>query len=125
MKAENIVRGPTASEAKDISVKDKEVLVPLMNPDSEDFTTTYDINEDGKPITYTIKSQQIQEFPLIIAEHIKKHLSTQIMNKRGERKGSNWEDDRRKIINEEISVNLETSLEESPNEPTREDSDGI
>ena len=125
MKAQNIAVGPTAKDAKNISEKQKTTLVPLMNPDSEDFTTTYDINEDGKPVSYTIKSQQIQEFPQIIAEHIKKHLSTQIMNKRGVRKGSNWEDDRRKIINEEITVNLETSIEELPNEPIREDPDGI
>jgi len=65
----------------------------IFNPDIEDFTCSY----GGK--NYTIHALEIETFPYIIAEHIKKHLATHIMNKRGV-KGGNSEETLNKIKKE-------------------------
>lgn len=49
----------------------------IYNPDLEDFTVKY------ADKAYTIKANELQEYPLFIANHIQKHLATHIANKRG------------------------------------------
>lgn len=65
--------------------------IAIYNPDTEDFTKTYDINGDGKPVPFTIHAGEIERFPRIIAEHLKKHLAKHLTFKRGWAK-SNYED---------------------------------
>lgn len=77
--------------------------VPLFNPDNEDFTVTYDINEDGKPLSYTIHAGEIASFEPIIADHVRKHLVNRIVMKRGIK--TNYEDDFKKV-NKELDVTL-------------------
>jgi len=43
--------------------------VGIVNPSSHDFTCTHDSNEDGNPITYTIKSRQGLMLKRFIADH--------------------------------------------------------
>jgi hypothetical protein len=69
----------------------------IYNPDTDDFT----VNFDSKP--YTIKALEIQEFPIHIANHIKKHLANHLLHKRGVK--INPEADLSKIF-EEIEVIL-------------------
>lgn len=51
--------------------------VLIWNTDDKDFSVDY----DGK--TYTIKAKDSVYFKKPIADHIKKHLATEVMNKRG------------------------------------------
>jgi hypothetical protein len=43
-----------------------------------DFTTTYDINEDGRALSFTIHALEAEEFDKPVAEHLKNHLANQI-----------------------------------------------
>ena len=62
---------------------DEKVFV--FNPDIEDFSVKYDINGDGNPVTFTIRSLESEPFEPVIAEHIIKHLATHLLHKRGVR----------------------------------------
>lgn len=55
-------------------------MVGIVNPSSHDFTTTYDSNEDHKPVTYTIKSRQGLMLKRYIADHVSEKLCTQILS---------------------------------------------
>lgn len=73
--------------------------IPVYNPLVTDFTVTYDINEDNKPLEYIARAQEITYFDNeTIANHVKKHLSTAIVNKRGVK--VSWRVDRQKILDE-------------------------
>ncbi len=78
--------------------------VPVYNPDSDDFEITYDINEDKQPKSYILRSREIDYFPPVIADHIKKHLADRLLNKRGVK--TNHSDEHDQIIKEELSVEL-------------------
>lgn len=54
----------------------------LFNPLDEDFTVTYDIYENKQPETYVAKSKEISTFPTTIAQHIKKHLLSKLVEER-------------------------------------------
>lgn len=55
----------------------KQKYIKLYNPDSKDFSVQY----DGE--SYLIHAMEIEEYPEHIANHIKKHLATHLMYKRG------------------------------------------
>jgi hypothetical protein len=74
--------------------------IGVYNPLLKDFTARYDINEDGNPESFTIPALEIGYFKPFLANHIKKHLATKILNERGVQ--TNWEDDYNKVL-EEIS----------------------
>lgn len=73
----------------------------VHNPTKDDFTMKYDINEDNEPVPYTVEAGDIKEFPKIVADHLKKHLATKILNIRGIK--TNHEDEYAAVI-KEISV---------------------
>lgn len=55
-------------------------VVGIINPSSKDFSCTYDSNEDGKPITYTIKSLEGIMLKRYIADHVSMKLCTQMLS---------------------------------------------
>ncbi len=57
--------------------------VTLFNPDTKDFTVTYDINGDGEPLPFTIHAKEYEQFEPVIAEHITKHLARHLVFSRG------------------------------------------
>ena len=82
--------------------------IPVYNPLFADFVVTYDINGDGKPLEFVAKGQGITYFTNeTVAEHVKKHLTTAILNKRGVK--TSWRVDRDKVLKE-------ISLEDMNNE---------
>ena len=83
-----------------LAMEDK---VPVYNPDTEDFTVTYDINGDARPVPFTIHSREIEYFEPVIAKHFRKHLAVHILNKRGVK--TNWQDDL-EAIRKEMEVIL-------------------
>lgn len=78
--------------------------IGIFNPLLTDFSCQYDINGDRQPVTYVVPAGEIfyvdQEF---LANHIKKHLATEIMNNRHVK--TNYVDDYNEVI-KEISVDL-------------------
>lgn len=54
----------------------------LFNPLKRDFSVNYDINGNGKPLTFTARSMTITRFDEPIYDHVKKHLITEILNER-------------------------------------------
>lgn len=60
---------------------DLEKPTTIVNPTSYDFTCTYDLNRDGNPVSYTIKSRESATYPYKIAIHVAKHLTKFIVNK--------------------------------------------
>lgn len=79
--------------------------VYIYNPLDDDFVTTYDINEDALPITFTIPSKQVASFVPIVADHIKNHLAKKIVGVRGT-EHTNYEDAYKKALTE-LEVNLD------------------
>lgn len=68
----------------------------LFNPLPDDFTVSYDSH--GKtPQKYTAYAEKITEFDEGIGEHIRKHLITAILNKRGI---AHYEHNRQEVKNE-------------------------
>lgn len=53
----------------------------IYNPLNENFTTTYDINGDGNPISFTLHAQEIESFETPVALHLAHHLAHQIAQK--------------------------------------------
>jgi hypothetical protein len=95
-----------ATSVRELQLEQKEInsrTVRIFNPDTEDFTVTYDIEENGKPRTFTAPAQEISTFPGLIADHLIIHLSYRLLYKRGVK--TNVEDDLKKI-REEIVVNI-------------------
>lgn len=78
--------------------------IPIYNPDSKDFTVTYDINGTGEPVPFTIHKGEIERFSPVIAAHIKKHLAKHLTFKHGWQH-SNYELEHAKWL-EKIEVNL-------------------
>lgn len=74
----------------------------LYNPTKSDFMTTY-ANEDNEPIVYTLRSEELKEFPKYIADHIAEHLAHEIVMTRGVK--TNYDDDKKKVF-EEIYADL-------------------
>lgn len=70
----------------------------IYNPDTDDFTCNY----HGKP--YTVRALDMEEYPLPIANHLKKHLADHLMWKRGVK--VNPEVDLKEIF-KEIEVELD------------------
>ncbi len=65
--------------------------IGVRNPTDDDFSVTYDINNNGKPVTFTVPSHTIEYFEPIIAEHIIKHLAQKIVFSRAIK--TNYEDE--------------------------------
>lgn len=85
-------------------LKEQPKEVAVYNPSNEDFTTTYDINEDRNPVAYIAKAQEITFFSPIIAEHIKKHLANKLIQERGIK--TNFQDEYDNLIKDELSVQI-------------------
>jgi hypothetical protein len=64
-------------ELRHLAEVNKDISKRIYNPDIADFTCIF----QGKP--YTICSFEMTEFPLYVAEHIKKHLANHLLHKRG------------------------------------------
>lgn len=75
----------------------------IFNPLLKDFVTTYDINEDGIPVTFIARAQEITSFEPIVADHVASHLADEVLNQRGVR--TNPVDDKEAIL-KEITVIL-------------------
>lgn len=75
----------------------------VFNPDTEDFTITYDLNGDNHPLSYTVRANDHATFPTPVAEHIKRHLAKHLVFKRGIK--TNFEDEYNKTI-KEISYDI-------------------
>lgn len=69
----------------------------LYNPSKEDFTVTW----DSKP--YTLHSEELEKFPMYLANHIAKHLAHKLVMERGVK--TNYDDDIVRM-REEIEVTL-------------------
>jgi len=81
-------------------------VVYVYNPDSEDFSTTYDVNGNGDPVTFTIRSFEIGKFENdAVGKHMLKHLADKILMKRKVR--TNWEDEYNALL-KELNVTSET-----------------
>ena len=59
--------------------------VILYNPDSDDFTCTYDLKGKGQAEEYTIKAKEVGRYPRVLGYHIKKHLVNKLIIKWGKR----------------------------------------
>lgn len=73
-------------------------MKPIYNPLSKDFSTTYDIHNNSKPVAFTIPAKGIGYFEPAVFEHMKKHLIDEIVNVRGIKQ--NWELDTMNIAQE-------------------------
>ena len=71
-------------------------LVYVFNPTKNDFTTSYDVNENGHPQEFTIRSREGDKFKRFIADHIAKKLKDEIL---GAMKNNNRSRD---LVEEEI-----------------------
>ena len=78
-------------------------LTPIYNPDSDDFTITYDIFGTSQPVEFIAYAKEVTRFPQVVAKHIAKHLAHKLVGKRGTYK-SNYEDEYKKIINQITEV---------------------
>jgi len=67
----------TVADLKQEVQDNSKKVVRVYNPDTEDFTVKY----DGKP--HTVKALDFGEFSFEIGNHVKKHLITFLLNKRG------------------------------------------
>lgn len=82
--------------------------VGIYNPLASSFSTTYDVLGTGKPETFTIEPYTVGEFEPVVAEHVRKHLITEIINYR----------DINPLYTEEVAeISAETYLDEH-REPT-------
>lgn len=70
----------------------------IYNPDGEDFTVTYDINENGIPEKFTIPAGEAKRFITPIADHIMKHLANRLVMKRGIK--TNYQDEYERVLKE-------------------------
>lgn len=85
-------------ELQHLAEINKDITKRIYNPDTDDFTVKF----HNEP--YTIHALEIQEYPLPIADHIKKHLADHLLHKRGIK--DNPEADLKNIFRE-IEVNIE------------------
>lgn len=71
----------------------------VFNPLKEDFFTTYDINEDAHPVSFCVRSMEIETFDDDrIADHVIKHLATQVVYARDVK--TNFQDEYAKVVDE-------------------------
>lgn len=62
---------------------------PLFNPLKTPFKVWYDVYGNAQPVTYEIPPFEVMFFDTNVFEHIKTHLLTKVLNKKGTAK--NWE----------------------------------
>ncbi len=84
----------TAKALKRESEERNKEKVRIYNPDSEDFTVRL------ADKSYTIRSLEIELFNYRVANHMKKHLATHLLNKRGRKDGLNVNDSLEEIKKE-------------------------
>lgn len=72
----------------------------LYNPLTQDVSTTYDINKDANPVSFTVKAGEIAEFEEPVFSHLQKYLATAIMNVRGVKEHSNYDRDYKEVLQE-------------------------
>jgi len=70
----------------------------LYNPLNSDFTTTFDVNGDSKPESFTVPALQIATFEEATANHLKEHLAKHVVFSRGIK--TNFEDEYNKALKE-------------------------
>jgi len=81
-------------------------VVYVYNPDSEDFSTTYDVNGNGDPVTFTIRSFEIGKFEIdAVGKHMLKHLADKILMKRKVK--TNWANEHDALM-KELNVTSQT-----------------
>lgn len=88
----------TVKALKREAKENAEKMVRIYNPNIRDFTVPF----HGKK--HTIHSLEIEPFPYSVAEHIKKHLATEVLNERGGVKSGSNHEDTMKAIYKEIEV---------------------
>jgi hypothetical protein len=54
--------------------------VAVFNPLNRDFHFKYDINNDRKPVLFTIHSREVEWYDPHLAKHAKKHLANLIFD---------------------------------------------
>jgi len=81
-------------------MNDKKQKIKLLNPLSEDFSVTYDVNGDAKPVKFTAVALKITTFDELVGNHVRKHLVEQIINVRGWRIYGSWDNARVEIAKE-------------------------
>jgi len=64
-------------------VKKPKKKVAVFNPLLIDFTFKYDVNDDSKPVSFTIHSREIEWYEPYLAKHAKKDLADLIFNQQG------------------------------------------
>lgn len=65
--------------------------VGVFNPDTKDFSITYDINGDKNPPLFTVPAGDHAFFVKGVADHIKSHLAKHLVFSRGIK--TNFEDE--------------------------------
>ena len=55
--------------------------VGIFNPLSEDFRFKYDVNNDKKPVSFTIPARDVVYFEKHLAEHGRKALVDEMLNR--------------------------------------------
>ena len=83
---------PTVRDIQHLAEVNSKKTARIYNPHTEDFTVEF----HGDP--YTIHALEMDEYPLAIANHIKKHLANLLLQKRGIK--TNVEDDLAAIYKE-------------------------
>ena len=78
--------------------------IGVYNPLLIDFTFKYDVNNDGKPVSFTIHAREHEFYEPYLVKHAKKALATLVFDKKG-----NLRKDREvqiKEIMKEISIEI-------------------
>ncbi len=72
-------------------MKPQNEIITIFNPDTEDFLTTYDTNENGQPVEYIVHAKEYTKLPGYIGRHVAEHLAKHLVFKRGIK--TNFEDE--------------------------------
>lgn len=71
----------------------------VYNPDTHDFSITYDVNHNQEPIEFVIPAREMVAFSEPLLQHVTKHLANKILIKRGVSAGT-WDEEYKKVMNE-------------------------
>ena len=57
--------------------------VGVYNPLLTDFTFKYDVNNDARPVSFTIHAREHEFYEPYLAKHAKKHLANKVFDEKG------------------------------------------